>query len=77
MGFEFDHEEGAVKRELRFLREKQALEMIPLSHSRWWEGVQSGEFPQPVKLTASTTVWLYHEIQEFMQNLVAKQRGAA
>jgi predicted DNA-binding transcriptional regulator AlpA len=35
---------------------------IPVSASRWWAGVRSGDFPQPLKLGHRTTVWLWSDI---------------
>lgn len=32
-----------------FLRLRQVLQLIPLGRTRWYEGVQNGEFPAPVK----------------------------
>lgn len=56
----------------RFLRLPQVLAVFPVSASRWWSGVASGEFPKPVKLTERITAWRSEDIE-----LLIKQRGAA
>ena len=51
----------------RFLRLPQVLEIIPVSKTTWWKGVQEGIFPKSIKLTPRTTVWLESEIYEFVE----------
>ena len=41
--------------ETGFLRLPQVLSVIPLGKTSWWEGVRSGRFPKPVKLSARCT----------------------
>ena len=41
--------------ETGFLRLPQVLSVIPLGKTCWWEGVRSGRFPKPVKLSARCT----------------------
>lgn len=33
-----------------FMRLKDVLNLIPISKSRWYEGVRNGEFPSPISL---------------------------
>lgn len=47
----------------RLLREKQVLQIIPVSKSTWWLGIKSGRFPAGRKLTEKTTVWRESDIQ--------------
>jgi prophage regulatory protein len=44
---------------------------IPVSRSTWWAGVQSGRYPQPLKLGPRITAWRVEDIRD----LIA--RGAA
>ena len=37
--------------------------IIPVSKSTWWEGVNSGRFPKPVKLGPRTTAWRVEDIR--------------
>lgn len=46
-----------------FARLPQILATIPVSRSTWLAGVKSGRFPQPVRLTARTTVWRVEDIR--------------
>ncbi len=46
---------------------------IPVSASRWWLGVKTGEFPQPLKV-GGRTVWRVSDIDELVAGL--SSRGA-
>lgn len=58
-----------------FLRLKQILgdkksgvpPIIPVGRSTWWEGVKSGRYPQPLKLSPRVTVWRTEDIQKLIQ----------
>lgn len=41
---------------------------IPIGKSTWWKGVKSGQFPQPIKLGARTTVWRVEDIRALIKN---------
>lgn len=51
----------------RLLRLKQVLEIYPVSKSHWYEGVQSGKYPQSVKLSDGITAWRESEIQNLIK----------
>lgn len=36
---------------------------IPVSKSTWWEGVKSGRFPKPIKLSERVTCWRAEDIR--------------
>ena len=55
--------------ETGFLRLPQVLSVIPLGKTSWWEGVKSGRFPKPVKLSARCTAWRAEDIRELIQHL--------
>lgn len=42
--------------------------IIPISKSAWWNGVKSGKYPQPFKLSERTTVWRVEDIINFIEN---------
>jgi prophage regulatory protein len=44
--------------------------LIPVSKSTWWEGVKSGRYPKPVKLSARTTAWRVEDIRALIEGLV-------
>jgi prophage regulatory protein len=52
-----------------FLRLAQVLAVIPLGKTCWWEGVKSGRFPKPVKLSARCTAWRAEDIHELIKTL--------
>lgn len=37
--------------------------LIPVSKSTWWNGVRSGRFPKPIKLSERITVWRVEDIR--------------
>ncbi|WP_298626222.1 AlpA family transcriptional regulator [uncultured Legionella sp.] len=41
--------------------------LIPVSKSTWWEGIKSGRFPQPVKISPRVTVWRVDDIRSFLK----------
>lgn len=55
--------------ETGFLRLSQVLSVIPLGKTCWWEGVRSGRFPKPVKLSARCTAWRAEDIRELINTL--------
>lgn len=55
--------------ETGFLRLKQVLTVIPLGKTCWWEGVKSGRFPKPVKLSQRCTAWRAEDIRELITTL--------
>lgn len=55
--------------ETGFLRLPQVLSVIPLGKTCWWEGVKSGRFPKPVKLSARCTAWRAEDIRDLIKTL--------
>jgi predicted DNA-binding transcriptional regulator AlpA len=55
--------------ETGFLRLSQVLHVIPLGKTSWWEGVKSGRFPKPVKLSARCTAWRAEDIRALIKRL--------
>ncbi len=43
--------------------------IIPISKSTWWEGIQSGRFPKPVKLGSHITLWKTEDIQRLATDM--------
>ncbi|MDB6025863.1 MAG: uncharacterized protein JWM68_2086 [Verrucomicrobiales bacterium] len=52
-----------------FVRLWQVLEVIPVGKTCWWEGVKSGRFPKPVKLSERCTAWRAEDIHELISRL--------
>jgi len=55
--------------ETGFVRLSQVLCVIPLGKTCWWEGVRSGRFPKPVKLSERCTAWRVEDIRELIKVL--------
>ena len=43
--------------------------IIPISKSSWWQGVSSGRYPAPLKLSPRVTVWRVEDIREMIARL--------
>lgn len=55
--------------ETGFLRLPRVLELIPVSKSGWWLGIQEGRFPKGVKLGKNTTAWKAEDIRALIEQL--------
>ena len=55
-----------------YARLPQVLAAFPVSRSTWYNGVQSGKYPKPVKLGARTVAWRVSDIRA----LIAGGTGA-
>jgi prophage regulatory protein len=58
--------------ETGFLRLAQVLEVIPVGKTCWWEGVRSGRYPKPIKLSSRCTAWRAEDIRELINTLSAQ-----
>lgn len=41
--------------------------IFPVSKSTWWQGVKTGRYPQPVKLSERCTAWRVEDIRELIE----------
>ena len=55
--------------ETGFMRLPQVLAVIPLGKTCWWDGVRSGKYPKPIKLSARCTAWRAEDIRELICKL--------
>jgi prophage regulatory protein len=62
--------------ETGYVRLPQILKVIPLCRTCWWEGVKSGRFPKPVKLSARCTAWRAEDIRELIKNISGRDTKA-
>jgi prophage regulatory protein len=53
--------------ETGLLRIKQVLRFVPVSRSNWWEGVRTGRYPQPLKLSERVTCWRASDIRRMVE----------
>jgi prophage regulatory protein len=56
-----------------YLREKELLKHVPLSHTTLWRQVKAGLFPKPIKLTERATAWRWGDVVAWLD----ERRGAA
>lgn len=42
--------------------------LIPIGKTTWWEGIKTGRFPKPLKLSPGITVWRVEDILCLIQN---------
>ncbi|QLQ01732.1 MAG: AlpA family phage regulatory protein [Thiobacillus sp.] len=40
--------------------------IIPVKKTTWWNGVKSGIYPKPVKLSPRVTAWRVEDIRKFI-----------
>jgi len=52
-----------------FVRLEQVLEVIPVSRSTWFRGIQEGRYPAPTKLGARASGWKVCEIRQCIERL--------
>lgn len=65
-------EKTGAEEQIGFLRAKQILALLPVSRSTWWEGVKTGRFPAPVRMTGGKiTFWRKRDIAELLRRLAA------
>lgn len=57
------------RKEEKFLRLTQVLEIIPVSRSSWWKGCKTGKYPKSIKLGARSTAWKSSEIQALINKV--------
>lgn len=50
-----------------FLRLPEVLALIPVGKTTWWQGIRSGRFPRPVKLSSRCTAWKTDDIRKLAQ----------
>ena len=58
--------------ETGFVRLPTVLSVIPVGKSTWWAGIQSGRFPEPVKLGPRITAWRVEDLRELIATFDSK-----
>ncbi len=49
-----------------FIRQRELINIIPVSSATLWRWVRSGDFVQPVRLGANVTAWRVEDVQHWM-----------
>ncbi len=52
-----------------YVRCTAVLTVFPVGKTVWWEGVKSGRYPKPVKLSARCTAWKAEDIRELIEKI--------
>ena len=58
----------------KLLRLQAVLELIPVCKTVWYQGIKSGEYPEPIKVGRSS-MWLESEIMELIDHMANSQRS--
>jgi prophage regulatory protein len=58
--------EQTVLPDVGFVRLPNVLNVFPVGKSTWWEGVRSGKYPQPYKLSDRITAWKVSDIRRLI-----------
>lgn len=62
------YKSGINKGKVRIIGARQASKgLIGVSEKTLWEWVRKGEFPQPIRLSPTITVWRSSDITEWMK----------
>ncbi len=64
-----DNQNAESGNQTKLLRLPQVLAIFPVSRSRWYAGVKSGEFPQAVKLSTNIVAWRESDIMALITRL--------
>lgn len=59
---------------MKLLRERQVRDKVAIGKTLLWSMVKRGDFPQPLKLTRGTTVWVETEVDEYILRLMQGER---
>ena len=55
-----------------YVRLPTVLLHIPVGKSTWWDGVKSGRYPKPVKLSERCTAWRAEDIHLLINKLAER-----
>jgi prophage regulatory protein len=63
------NESDSQPRHRRILRWKQLKEIVPLDRTTIWRKVQTGQFPEPVKLSERAAGWHEEDVRAWINKL--------
>ena len=52
-----------------FLRLSEVLKLIPLSKTTFWQYVNKGKFPKPIKLGVRASAWRAEDVSRLIEEL--------
>ena len=56
-----------------FIRIRTVLQIIPVSRSAWYLGVQRGQYPKPIKLGPRAAAWRVEDIRALIDKFGGEQ----
>jgi len=56
-----------------FIRIRTVLQIIPVSRSAWYLGVQRGQYPKPIKLGPRSAAWRVEDIRALIDKFGGEQ----
>ena len=56
-----------------FIRIRTVLQIIPVSRSAWYLGVQRGQYPKPIKLGPRSAAWRIEDIRALIDKFGGEQ----
>ena len=59
--------------QIGFIRIRTVLQIIPVSRSAWYLGVQKGQYPRPVKLGPRSSAWRVEDIRDLINKVGGEQ----
>lgn len=55
--------------EIGFIKIKDVLKLIPMSKTMFWENINKGRFPRPIKLGMRASAWRVEDIRNLIEDL--------
>ncbi len=56
-----------------FIRIRTVLQIIPVSRSAWYLGIQQGQYPKPIKLGPRSSAWRVQDIRALIDKFGDQQ----
>lgn len=60
-------ENNNILPDVGFVRLDTILKIFPIGKTTWWEGVKSGKYPKPIKLSPRVTAWKAKDIKNLIE----------
>lgn len=58
------------------LRQRQVLELFPVSAATWWAGIKTGRFPAPVRIGPNSVAWRASDVYALIERCAAESKEA-
>lgn len=64
---------GVLKMTNKFIKLDQVKEMTTLCRSTIYREIKQGRFPKQIRLGLNTSVWLEHEVTDYLEERIANR----